>query len=692
MGAADNFGFPELVPDPEREELFDPVTHIRYCFLMTNVAKAVCDSCRSTAIQKFGTRTRSYRDLPKLQDRTVLVIKRQRFRCLKKKGGCGRVFYQGIAGLDSRRSMTTRCLEWIRANCLYLTNQQAADQIGCNIRTFWDISNQRIEELKKRFKPYLPLWLGIDETSLNGNIDESCCVLVDLEKRKPVDMLPNRRKETVYQWFKRFSSRSAVRGVAMDMYENYRDVVKELLPNAEIVIDRFHVERWANRAVDKVRIKIGKRIQKRFPKEWNAEEWKQNSRLLRKSRHQIPDKDDPDKKEKHDKLIEDLGIRNFQDKYDFFKWLAGLPDIATVFYLKEAFCDIYGLKRRYAAKVALEKWEKSVPAHMREPFKTVLNATNGWNKEFLAFFPSGMTNGYTEAFNSVVKRINRAGNGYTFDVLRARLLFGRKPKHKTVKLKPPLDLDTLRRKMEDPPDICLNCGQEYDDDVDDEEDGCRSFTGPTLEQGVFCPLCRRPMDMDVLMNHLQPAPRAERFSTEYYEDLSVGDLESAARFKALFCDYCLNPFDSDQLHDYIPSNDAAEDSPPDFPRRLCTGCLEKFRGPREASRIPDPAQGLDERNQCSDMPPVSAPKELPAPVASAAAAEDTDTVADSFDSPSQPQPLSQAATIQASENLPSLHTRASDLVHVHSDVHKGGEQMSFPFPSKPRRGSRRKRK
>ena len=40
----------------------------------------------------------------------------------------------------------------------------------------------------------------------------------------------------------RICSRSAVRGVAMDMYENYRDVVKELLPNAEIVIDRFHVE------------------------------------------------------------------------------------------------------------------------------------------------------------------------------------------------------------------------------------------------------------------------------------------------------------------------------------------------------------------------------------------------------------------------------------------------------------------
>lgn len=155
MGAADNFGFPELVPDPEREELFDPVTHIRYCFLMTNVAKAVCDFCGSTSIQKFGTRTRSYRDLPKLQDRTVLVIKRQRFRCpIGKKGGCGRVFFQGIAGLDLRRSMTTRCLEWIRANCLYFTNQQAADHIGCNIRTFWDISNQRIKELKKRYKPY----------------------------------------------------------------------------------------------------------------------------------------------------------------------------------------------------------------------------------------------------------------------------------------------------------------------------------------------------------------------------------------------------------------------------------------------------------------------------------------------------------------------------------------------------------
>ena len=48
-------------------------------------------------------------------------------------------------------------------------------------------------------------------------------------------------------------------------------------------------------------------------------------------------------------------------------------------------------------------------------------------KEILAFFDYPATNGYTEALNGVEKVINRQGRGYTFDVLRAKLLFRKMP-------------------------------------------------------------------------------------------------------------------------------------------------------------------------------------------------------------------------------------------------------------------------
>lgn len=47
-----------------------------------------------------------------------------------------------------------------------------------------------------------------------------------------------------------------------------------------------------------------------------------------------------------------------------------------------------------------------------------------WRTEILAFFDHPITNGYTEALNGATKVINRMGRGYSFEVLRGRVLFG----------------------------------------------------------------------------------------------------------------------------------------------------------------------------------------------------------------------------------------------------------------------------
>lgn len=569
----DEFGLPGLVQDPDRPEQVNPVKHIRYCFLTASMSQEICDLCGETSLYKFGTRTHSYRDLPKLQDRTVLVIRRQRFKC--RNPGCGRTFVQRLPGLDMRRSMTTRCLEWIRANCLYFTFQQIADQIGCNLRTVRDIAYERIKELNMGYRPYIPRWLGIDETSLDGNIDDSCCVLVDLDLRRPIDMLPDCLKETVCRWLQAFGDSPQLHGVAMDMHEAYRTSVREIFPNAQIVADRFHIERWANRAVDRVRINTGKRLKKHLPAEWNPEEWKQNSRLLRKHRHQIPDENDPAKKGMSKLLRKRLRIRNYKPQYDFFKWLALQPDIKTAYDLKEQFCDIYKLKRRYSAKRALERWEKGVPDSMRSPFKTVLLAITDWRNEFLAYFPSGTTNGYTEAFNSVVKSVNRSGNGYSFQVLRARLLFGRKPKLKTVRLKVP-NPESLSRDSQPPFEICIYCGQsDRTSGVTVEEAALLYATMPRfVTANMNCPLCKRVVNWEEIKNLPLPTPATQELLKEFHEDMEAGDIESASRFSGNVCAQCRKPFDADKLH---PSGfNLIEESFRGECLLFCANCLEEL--------------------------------------------------------------------------------------------------------------------
>jgi transposase len=48
-------------------------------------------------------------------------------------------------------------------------------------------------------------------------------------------------------------NRDKVRYVAMDKWKPYRDAIQSVLPDATIVIDKFHVVRMANNALEKIR-------------------------------------------------------------------------------------------------------------------------------------------------------------------------------------------------------------------------------------------------------------------------------------------------------------------------------------------------------------------------------------------------------------------------------------------------------
>ncbi len=97
-------------------------------------------------------------------------------------------------------------------------------------------------------EPVLPEMVGIDETKIDG---EMRFIITDIEKRKPIDMLVNREKPTIsdYLWKHRDDP---VEVVAMDMWTGYKSVVNAVYPNAVIVVDKFHVVRMANKAMDDI--------------------------------------------------------------------------------------------------------------------------------------------------------------------------------------------------------------------------------------------------------------------------------------------------------------------------------------------------------------------------------------------------------------------------------------------------------
>jgi len=60
----------------------------------------------------------------------------------------------------------------------------------------------------------------------------------------------------------------------------------------------------------------------------------------------------------------------------------------------------------------------------RVNFKELITAVENWKPEILNYFDSGATNAYTEAANGMAKIANRNGRGYSFDVIRAKIIYG----------------------------------------------------------------------------------------------------------------------------------------------------------------------------------------------------------------------------------------------------------------------------
>lgn len=78
---------------------------------------------------------------------------------------------------------------------------------------------------------------------------------------------------------------------------------------------------------------------------------------------------------------------------------------------------------------------------------------NNWEKEIFNYFNSPFTNAYTESLNRLIKTTNNVGRGYSFEALKAKILFTqgyrkikRKKKFKEVEI-------TFGKKLDQFPDI-----------------------------------------------------------------------------------------------------------------------------------------------------------------------------------------------------------------------------------------------
>lgn len=134
--------------------------------------------------------------------------------------------------------------------------RKASRLLRCNEKSLASILSYWVHQAVDKLDLSDVTRLAIDETSFKRG-HEYVTVTIDALKRRVFDVQPGRKKEAVIKMKKKLERQGGlaknILTVTSDMSTSYLPGVKENFPNAEQIIDKFHVKQILIKALDEVR-------------------------------------------------------------------------------------------------------------------------------------------------------------------------------------------------------------------------------------------------------------------------------------------------------------------------------------------------------------------------------------------------------------------------------------------------------
>jgi transposase len=152
--------------------------------------------------------------------------------------------------VSNRRTYTKRLANTIIKSVLSSDIQSVAKQGVVTTEEIERMLSDASRELSS--KPSGLKKLGIDEIALIKGQGNYCAVLIDLETSKLITILKGRTQEEIEPILNSWGSEvlEEIEEVSIDLWKGYKNLVKKLMPNAQVVADRFHVMVQVNKELD----------------------------------------------------------------------------------------------------------------------------------------------------------------------------------------------------------------------------------------------------------------------------------------------------------------------------------------------------------------------------------------------------------------------------------------------------------
>jgi len=195
----------------------------------------------------------------------------------------------------------------------------------------------------------------------------------------------------------------AVEKFAVDMHEPFIAAIKSNCPNAEVVIDRFHLAKQINEAFDKVR-------RSEFKKAKEGKDEFQKG-MLEPHRRFILVARNADLSKSEMKLIDKLRLVN--------------KEIQCSMLMVEYFHKALDQKTVPAFRKSLGRWYQLCRNTRYEPFLKFAKTLRKYRKNIEGYITSRLTTGVIEGLNNKIKVLRRMGYGYTNETSYMRKILQR---------------------------------------------------------------------------------------------------------------------------------------------------------------------------------------------------------------------------------------------------------------------------
>ena len=349
--------------------------------------KHTCPVCGAVTDRVHDYRMQIIKDVPMARN-TFLHLRKRRYRC-----SCGKRFFEKNTFLPRYYRVTSRLVSEIIFSFKKLI---PATEIGSRYNVsavtamrYFYCFNQRVTEL--------PQVLSIDEFKGNSGGQKYNSIVVDPEKRKVLDILPNRFETDLIKYFSQFPSKTNVKYFICDMNPHFRNVATTCFPNATIVADRYHVIRQVFWAMERVR----KNEQNKLP-DRHRKYFKKSRMLLMRPAEKLSEED--------------------MDRLALMFEMA--PRLADAYRLKNEFLTVIRSNSSAVGKQRLVDWLFSVELMDLPEFYDCTKAYRNWFHEILNSMDVPWSNGYIEGCNNKTKVLKRVCFGMrNFNNFRKRILF-----------------------------------------------------------------------------------------------------------------------------------------------------------------------------------------------------------------------------------------------------------------------------